>query len=83
MATLAVDGLHRAYPGKDAFALGDVSSSVPDGHVAALIGPAGAGKTALLRLIAGLDRADAGAVLLNGVAVTKLPPHRRGVGLVF
>ncbi len=83
MATLTVEGLHRAYPGKDAFALRDVTFSVPDGHVAALIGPSGSGKTSLLRLIAGLDRADAGRVLLDGVPVTDVPPHRRGVGLMF
>ena len=61
MAVLTVDGLTRAYP-RDGFALRNVSFTVPEGHFAAVIGPSGAGKTSLLRLVAGLDRPDHGRV---------------------
>ena len=72
MAVLTVDGLTRAYP-RDGFALRGVSFTVPDGHFAAVIGPSGAGKTSLLRLVAGLDRADDGRVLIDGQDVTGVP----------
>ncbi len=82
MATLTVEGLSRTFP-DEVFALHDVAFIVPDGHLAVLIGPSGSGKTSLLRIIAGLDRADAGRVLLDGRSVTSIPAHRRGIGLMF
>jgi thiamine transport system ATP-binding protein len=60
-----------------------VSMDVASGEVVALVGPSGSGKSTLLRVIAGLLRPDAGAVLLDGADVTDVPTHRRGVGLVF
>lgn len=56
---------------------------VADGEVVALQGPSGCGKTTLLRVIAGLLAPDSGSVHLDGRDITRLPPHRRGIGLVF
>jgi thiamine transport system ATP-binding protein len=53
------------------------------GETVALLGPSGSGKSTLLRVVAGLQAPDAGRVLLEGRDVTRVPPHRRGVGLVF
>ena len=64
-------------------ALDDVSLSVPDGSLTALLGPSGGGKSTLLRVIAGLEVPDSGAVLFSGEAVTDLPAQERGVGFVF
>jgi len=64
-------------------ALEDVSLSVPDGSLTALLGPSGGGKSTLLRVIAGLELPDAGDVLFSGEAVTDLPAQERGVGFVF
>jgi sulfate transport system ATP-binding protein len=64
-------------------ALEDVSVEVPGGSLVALLGPSGSGKSTLLRVIAGLERPDSGAVLLDGVEVTSVPTQRRGVGFVF
>jgi sulfate/thiosulfate transport system ATP-binding protein len=64
-------------------ALDDVSVEVERGALVALLGPSGSGKSTLLRVIAGLERPDAGAVLLDGAEVTSVPTQRRGVGFVF
>ncbi len=67
----------------DYTALDDVSVDVPTGSLTALLGPSGSGKSTLLRVIAGLERPDAGSVWLDGDDVTARPPQRRGVGFVF
>lgn len=82
MATLSVRHLRRSYPG-EVVTVRDVSFSVEDGRVAAILGPSGCGKTTVLRLIAGLDRPDAGEVRVDGIAVGDQPPHLRGIGLMF
>jgi len=67
----------------DHVVLNDVSLTVPDGSITAILGPSGVGKTTLLRAIAGLVRIDKGSIVVDGVDVTHLPTHRRGVGLMF
>jgi sulfate transport system ATP-binding protein len=67
----------------DFYALDDVSVSLPTGQLTALLGPSGGGKSTLLRIIAGLDTADAGTVAIEGINATKLPPQKRNVGFVF
>jgi sulfate/thiosulfate transport system ATP-binding protein len=67
----------------DFTALDDVSVDVPTGSLTALLGPSGSGKSTLLRVIAGLEQADQGQVVLEGEDVTNVPPQSRGVGFVF
>ncbi len=67
----------------DFHALDDVSVKVPSGSLVALLGPSGSGKSTLLRVVAGLERPDSGAVLLDGVDITRMPVERRGIGFVF
>jgi sulfate transport system ATP-binding protein len=67
----------------DFVALDDVSVSLPTGQLTALLGPSGGGKSTLLRIIAGLERADAGAIHIEGVDATRTAPQKRNVGFVF
>jgi sulfate transport system ATP-binding protein len=64
-------------------AVNDVSLTVPTGELMALLGPSGSGKTSLLRIIAGLERADSGQVLFEGEDATVRDVRKRGVGFVF
>jgi branched-chain amino acid transport system ATP-binding protein len=58
-------------------ALRDVDLTVDEGSVTGLIGPNGAGKTTLFNVVTGLQKAQAGKVLLDGVDISRQPPHRR------
>ena len=78
---LRTAGLTRRYGAVTA--LSDVGLEVAFGGVTAVLGPSGSGKSTLLRLIAGLEPLDAGRVQVREHDVTRLPAHRRGVGLVF
>jgi len=64
-------------------ALKNVSMKVPTGDMVALLGPSGSGKTTFLRIIAGLDFADTGTVLFDGVDTTDRRAKERAVGFVF
>jgi sulfate transport system ATP-binding protein len=64
-------------------AVDGVSFEVPSGQLVALLGPSGSGKSTILRIIAGLEPADAGDVELTGEDATHLPAQERGVGFVF
>ncbi|AWB23281.1 ABC transporter ATP-binding protein [Methylobacterium currus] len=76
---LILDGLSKTYA-DGTRALADISLTVRAGEIVALIGGSGCGKTTLLRLVAGLDRASAGGISLDGEAIAA--PHP-GVGIVF
>jgi sulfate/thiosulfate transport system ATP-binding protein len=67
----------------DFVALSDVNLKVNDGELVALLGPSGSGKTTLLRIIAGLEFADSGSVIIDGRAAEKLHVKERNVGFVF
>jgi putrescine transport system ATP-binding protein len=60
-----------------------LSLDVYEGEFFALLGPSGCGKTTLLRLIAGFERPSAGRILLDGVDLGSVPPHRRPVNMMF
>jgi branched-chain amino acid transport system ATP-binding protein len=81
---LEVRDVRKAFDGFQAVA--GVSLRVARGEIAAIIGPNGAGKTTFFNLITGHLKPDAGAVLLDGIDITALPPHeisRRGMGRSF
>jgi molybdopterin-binding protein len=65
------------------FRLQQITFTVPDGAYGVVIGPAGSGKTTLLETIAGITPQRGGVLRLGGVDVARVPPERRGVGLVY
>jgi sulfate transport system ATP-binding protein len=82
--SVQVHGVTKRFSGpKHPAAVADVSFEAPTGRVTALLGPSGCGKTTLLRLVAGLEQPDAGAVSICGNDVSHAPASARGVGFVF
>ncbi|MFN3577339.1 MAG: ABC transporter ATP-binding protein [Tabrizicola sp.] len=81
MAEVTLSNLSKSYGATRA--LKDVSMTIPDGAFVVLLGPTGAGKTTTLRLIAGLDRPDAGDVRISGQSVLRDTPAQRDVAMVF
>ena len=63
--------------------LDGLSFSVRDGEFLSILGPSGCGKTTLLRILIGIESADGGDVLKDGVSIRTAPPSRRGMGIVF
>jgi len=78
---IAVSGVTKRFGGFTA--LDDVTLEVAGGSLTALLGPSGSGKSTLLRVIAGLERPDAGKVVIGDRDVTGRAPQERGVGFVF
>ncbi|HTS21000.1 MAG TPA: ABC transporter ATP-binding protein [Casimicrobiaceae bacterium] len=81
MATVALDRVSKRFG--EFPAVDDFSLDVAEGELLVLLGPSGCGKTTTLRLIAGFADASAGTVRIGGRDVTREPPYRRNVGVVF
>jgi len=64
-------------------ALESLALELAPGELVSLLGPSGCGKTTALRILAGLDQATSGTVTLGGTDITRVPPHKRNMGMVF
>ncbi len=78
---ISLEGISKRYAAVTA--VDEVDIAIGKTEFVSLLGPSGSGKTTLLRIIAGLERPTTGRVLIDGVDVTDLPPHKRGIAMVF
>src|SRR6516165_6399110 len=81
MSTIALRRLTKRFG--NFVAVHEVDLDVAAGEVVCLLGPSGCGKTTTLRMIAGLERATSGDVLIAGRRMNELTPERRNVAMVF
>ena len=80
-ASVRISGVTKQY--RDLRALDHVSLDIQAGEFITLLGASGSGKSTLLNIIAGFIKADAGMVEVGGRDLTRVPPHKRGLGMVF
>jgi multiple sugar transport system ATP-binding protein len=81
MSSLSLRGIGKRFGATQV--LQDVTLEVADGEFVTLVGPSGCGKSTLLRVVAGLERQDAGEVWIDGRCVDGVPPARRQAAMVF
>jgi multiple sugar transport system ATP-binding protein len=83
MAEIRFEQATRIYPGTDTPAVDRLDLHVENGEFVVLVGPSGSGKTTALRMLAGLEEVDEGAVFIGDRDVTFVPPKKRDVAMVF
>jgi putative spermidine/putrescine transport system ATP-binding protein len=75
------DGVSKAY--SQVRVIENLDLDVTKGEFLSLLGPSGSGKTTILMMLAGFEAATSGTIWLEGKRINKLPPHKRGMGVVF
>jgi multiple sugar transport system ATP-binding protein len=83
MATVKYEKATRIYPGTEQPAVDALNLDIIDGEFLVLVGPSGSGKSTALRMLAGLEDVDQGAIYIRDRDVTNLPPKSRDIAMVF
>jgi multiple sugar transport system ATP-binding protein len=83
MAEVTYDSATCIYPGAERPAVDNLRLAVADGEFVVMVGPSGCGKTTALRMLAGLEEIDAGAVRIDGKDMTGVPSRDRDIAMVF
>src|SRR5881394_1678237 len=83
MATVSFDKATRIYPGSTKPAVDGLDIHIEDGEFLVLVGPSGCGKSTSLRMLAGLEDVDTGAIYIDDRDVTNLPPKSRDIAMVY
>jgi len=81
MSFLEIKGITKRFGTQTV--LSGINAEIEKGELVCILGPSGCGKTTLLRIIAGLESADAGRIFIDGKDCTFLPPSKRNFGIVF
>ncbi len=81
-AFVAFDRVQKSYDG-ETLVVKDLNLFIDKGEFLTMLGPSGSGKTTCLMMLAGFETATHGEILLDGRPINNIPPHRRGIGMVF
>ena len=81
-AFVAFDHVQKSYDG-EVLVVKDLNLQIAKGEFVTMLGPSGSGKTTCLMMLAGFEVATHGDILLNGQPINNIPPHKRGIGMVF
>jgi len=81
-AFVAFERVQKSYDG-ETLVVKDLNLSMPKGEFLTMLGPSGSGKTTCLMMLAGFETATHGEIKLDGVSINNIPPHKRGIGMVF
>lgn len=81
-AFVKFDRVQKSYDGEE-LVVKDLNLSLPRGEFLTMLGPSGSGKTTCLMMLAGFETATHGEILLDGKPINNIPPHKRGIGMVF
>lgn len=81
-AFVRFDRVQKSYDG-ESLVVKDLNLDIPKGEFLTMLGPSGSGKTTCLMMLAGFETATHGEILLDGVSINNIPPHKRGIGMVF
>ena len=74
--------VQKSYDGEN-LVVKDLNLTMPKGEFLTMLGPSGSGKTTCLMMLAGFETATHGEILLDGKPINNIPPHKRGIGMVF
>lgn len=81
-AFVEFERVQKSYDG-ETLVVKDLNLSMPKGEFLTMLGPSGSGKTTCLMMLAGFETATHGDIRLGGVSINDIPPHKRGIGMVF
>jgi putative spermidine/putrescine transport system ATP-binding protein len=81
-AFVEFDHVQKSYDG-ETLVVKDLNLSMPKGEFLTMLGPSGSGKTTCLMMLAGFETATSGEIRLDGRPINNIPPHKRGIGMVF
>lgn len=81
-AFVEFERVQKSYDGEK-LVVKDLNLSMPKGEFLTMLGPSGSGKTTCLMMLAGFETATHGEIKLDGVSINHIPPHKRGIGMVF
>jgi putative spermidine/putrescine transport system ATP-binding protein len=81
-AFVAFERVQKSYDGEN-LVVKDLNLTMPKGEFLTMLGPSGSGKTTCLMMLAGFETATHGEILLDGRNINNIPPHKRGIGMVF
>ena len=81
-AFVEFDHVQKSYDG-ETLVVKDLNLSMPKGEFLTMLGPSGSGKTTCLMMLAGFETATHGDIRLDGKPINDIPPHKRGIGMVF